>query len=404
MTKILESRREMLRKVRVKNFLSFRDWQTLNLTVAANAPDLSGRFVQSVSGSKDRFPTFVAIFGANASGKTNMLRAIAFLANFMRSSQDAPANVPLPMAQFYGEGEDEEPTEFEVELDGKIGSSEKREVFRYRLVVSHDQERVVEEDLVYFPLGRPKRLFSRRGQEFRFGSDFRIRRNDPTIPKIRENCSVVSTLAQFNHSVSVDISRNLSVLYMNVEDVFSNRETAAVSAADSYFHSAELRKGFLEFSRRFDIGIEKVEIAVTNRGMEPLFFHREVDRPISCAAESHGTNMVYNLFPTLYYAMQRGGVAVIDELDNAIHSLLIPEIVDLFVDPDRNPHQAQLIAVCHNPSILQYLEKEEIYFTEKSTDGATSIYGLKDIRGVRRESNIYANYLAGAFGGVPKIA
>ena len=263
---------------------------------------------------------------------------------------------------------------------------------------------MVEEDLVYFPLGRPKRLFSRRGQEFRFGSDFRIRRNDPAIPKIRENCSVVSTLAQFNHTVSVDISRNLSVLYVNVEDVFSNRETAAVSAADSYFHSAELRKGFLEFSRRFDIGIEKVEIAITNRGMEPLFFHRGVDRPISHTAESHGTNMVYNLFPTLYYAIQRGGVAIIDELDNAIHSLLIPEIVDLFVDPDRNRHQAQLIAVCHNPSILQYLEKEEIYFTEKSPDGATSIYGLKDIRGVRRESNIYANYLAGAFGGVPKIA
>ena len=394
----------MLRKFRVKNFLSFRDWQTLNLTIAANAPDLPGRFVRPVPGGKDRLPTFVAIFGANASGKTNVLRAMAFFANFMRSSQDAPANAPLPMARFYGAGEDEEPTEFEVELDGKIGCSEKREVFRYRLAISHDRKRVVEEDLVYFPLGRPKRLFSRRGQEFRFGSDFRVRRNDPTIPKIRENCSVVSTLAQFNHSVSVDISRNLSVLYTNVDDVFSNRESAAASAADRYFHSAELRQGFLEFSRRFDIGIEKVEIAITDRGMEPLYFHRGADRPISYAAESHGTNMVYNLFPTLHSAMQRGGVAVIDELDNAIHSLLIPEIVELFVDPDRNPHRAQLIAVCHNPSILQFLEKEEIYFTEKSLDGATSIYGLKDIKGVRRESNIYANYLAGAFGGVPKIA
>ena len=68
----------MLRKFRVKNFLSFRDWQTLDLTVAANAPDLPGRFVQSVPGSKDRFPTFVAIFGANASGKTNILRALTF--------------------------------------------------------------------------------------------------------------------------------------------------------------------------------------------------------------------------------------------------------------------------------------------------------------------------------------
>ena len=97
----------------------------------------------------------------------------------MRSSQGGPANARLPMAQFYGEGQDEEPTEFEVELDGKFGISGKREVFRYRLVVSHDQERVLEEELVYFPLGRPKRLFSRRGQDFRFGGDYCIRRNDP---------------------------------------------------------------------------------------------------------------------------------------------------------------------------------------------------------------------------------
>ena len=384
--------------------MSFREWQTLDLTVAANAPDLPGRFVHPVPGSKDRFPTFVAIFGANASGKTNILRAFAFLANFMRSSQAAPAKARLPMAQFHREGQNEEPTEFEMELDGKFGSSGKREVFRYRLVVSHDRERVLEEELVYFPLGRPKRLFSRRGQEFRFGGDYRIRGNDPSIPKIRENSSVISTLAQFNHSASVHACRNLSFLHTNVDDVFGNYDATPPSATDSYFHSEELRKGFLEFARRFDIGIEKVEILMTNEGMEPLFFHRGVHRPITRAAESHGTNMIYNLFPTLFCATQRGGVAVIDELDNAIHSLLVPEIVDLFVDPDRNPHRAQLIAVCHNPSILQFLEKEEIFFTEKSSEGATSIYGLKDVRGVRRESNIYANYLAGAFGGVPKIA
>ena len=114
--------------------------------------------------------------------------------------------------------------------------------------------------------------------------------------------------------------------------------------------------------------------------------------------------MIYNLFPTLYYALQRGGISVIDELDNAIHSLMVPEIVALFLDSERNPHHAQLIAVCHNPSKLQILEKEEVYFAEKAADGATSIYGLKDIKGVKRESNIYTNYLAGAFGGIPRVA
>ena len=394
----------MLRKFRVKNFLSFRDWQTLDLTVAANAPDLPGRFVQSAPGSKSRFPTFVAIFGANASGKTNILRAITFLANFMRSSQENSANAPLQMAPFYGKRQEDESTQFELEFDGKVGNSEASEIFHYTLEISHDQTRVLEENLVYFPRGRPKRLFSRRNQEFKFGNDFQIRRNDPSIQKIRPNCSVISTLAQFNHSVSINVSNNLSLLYTNVNDVLGGQEMAKQSEASSYFSSSDLRTKFFEFCKRFDTGIEGVEIMITNSGMEPLFIHQGIDEPISRELESHGTNMLYELFPTLYYAMRRGGVAIIDELDNAIHSLLVPEIMDLFVDSERNPYQAQLIAVLHNPSILQYLEKEEVYFAEKAPDGATSLYGLKDIRGVRRESNIYANYLAGAFGGVPRIA
>lgn len=393
----------MLRKFRVKNFLSFRDWQTLDLTVAANAPDLPGRFVQSVPGSRDRFPTFVAIFGANASGKTNILRAITFLANFIRSSQELPASTPLRFAQFYGKDNNEESTEFEIELDGKINGSEKAELFRYRLTVSYDQMNVLEEDLIYFPRGRSKRLFSRRGQEFKFGTDFKIRKNDPSIQKIRQNCSVISTLAQFNHSVSMDIATSLSFFHTNVDELFSDQEDFEKNEADLYFSNSDLRKEFLKLVRRFDVGIEAVEIAISNNGMEPLFRHEGVDRLISYQLESHGTTSIYNLFPKLYYAIRRGSVAIVDELDNTIHSLLIPEIVDLFADSERNPHNAQLIAVCHNPSILQFLEKEEIYFAEKARDGTTSIYGLKEIKGVRRDSNIFANYLAGSFGGIPKI-
>ena len=394
----------MLRKLHVKNFLSIRDWQTLDLTIAANAPELPGRFVKSVPGSDDRFPTFAAIFGANASGKTNILRALAFVTEFMRSSQDRSANAPIQLARFYGKGQDKESTEFELELDGKLDDQMRRMVFRYRLVISDADNCVLEEELVYFPRGRTKRLFSRHNQEFKFGTDFQIRKNDPSIQKIRRNSSVISTLAQFNHPLSIDISNSLSFLYTNVGSASGLNRAAEASQASSYFGSAELRKEFFELVRRFDIGLEGVEIVVTNTGMEPLFRHRGVEELISYALESHGTNMIYDLFPTLYYAMKNGGIAVIDELDNAIHSLLIPEIVDLFVDSERNPNRAQLIAVCHNPSILQFLEKEEIYFSEKTLDGATTIYGLKDIRGVRRDSNIYANYLAGAFGGVPRIA
>ncbi|MEE8394136.1 MAG: AAA family ATPase, partial [Rhodospirillales bacterium] len=98
-----------------------------------------------------------------------------------------------------------------------------------------------------------------------------------------------------------------------------------------------------------------------------------------------------------------GGVAVLDELDSDIHPLLLPELIRMFQDEETNPLDAQLIFSCHNATLFEYLEKEEVYFTEKKADGSTEIYGLKDVKGIRRDTNIYAKYLMGAFGAVPQI-
>ena len=394
----------MLRKFRVKNFLSFRDWQTLDLTVAANAPDLPGRFVQSVPGSKDRFPTFVAIFGANASGKTNILRALTFAARFVQLSQNDPPNQPIPSLPFFGDTAHDDRSEFEIELDGAIGEMEQRVKFFYRLAISADQTCVVEEELRYFPINRPRRLFLRRGQSFEFGEDFQIRDSDPSIEKIRKNSSVISTLAQFNHPLSVEILNGLSLMQSNVAGVMGNYDFSLDAVSNYYRLNPGSLNDFIALSKKFDMSIEKIEISASESGSVPMFFHREINTPIHHTFESHGTNKFFAIFPILNYVLQNGSVAIVDEFDNAIHSLLLPELIELFVDPIRNPNHAQLVTVCQNPSILQYLEKEEAFLAEKGTDGVSTIYGMKDIKGVRRSSNIYANYLAGAFGGVPRVA
>jgi predicted ATPase len=96
-------------------------------------------------------------------------------------------------------------------------------------------------------------------------------------------------------------------------------------------------------------------------------------------------------------------VAVIDELDAAIHPLLLPEILRWFYDRERNPHDAQLWMSCHNASLLEELIKEEVFFCAKDRGGRTEIYGLKDIQAVRRTDNYYRKYLGGMFGAVPQI-
>ena len=122
------------------------------------------------------------------------------------------------------------------------------------------------------------------------------------------------------------------------------------------------------------------------------------------AFESGGTQTFYNLFPTIAEVLNEGGVAILDELDSDIHPLLLPEIIRMFQDVKSNPHDGQLIMSCHNAALFEYLEKEEIYFTEKDGEGQTTVYGLKDVQGVRRDTNIYAKYLMGAFGAVPRVA
>ena len=115
------------------------------------------------------------------------------------------------------------------------------------------------------------------------------------------------------------------------------------------------------------------------------------------------TRQFIRIFPSLSFALQYGGLAVIDELDQSIHPSILPEIIRWFHDPERNPNKAQLWMSCQAASLLEDLEKEEVFFCDKSSDGRTQIYGLRDIQSVRRTDNFYKKYLGGVYGAVPKI-
>jgi hypothetical protein len=109
------------------------------------------------------------------------------------------------------------------------------------------------------------------------------------------------------------------------------------------------------------------------------------------------------IFPLLVQALATGGIAVVDELDLAVHPLVLPEIVRWFHDPARNKQSAQLWMSCQNASLLEVLQKEEILFCEKDSRGRTSVYGLQGIQDVRRSDNYYKKYLGGVYGAVPQL-
>ena len=394
----------MLRKLTVENFFSIREAQTLDLTIARNAPDPDGRFATPIEGTGARFPKVVALFGANASGKTTVLRAVNFLVQFIMNSVEREPNSPLVFLSFQSPDWIDAPTRFRVEFDARVREEHSgRVLYVYELELAPGRKSVLAETLKYYPEGRRRWLFRRDASGISTGKDFNLANNDPVRKQIRKNASVISVLAKFNHDFSLALYKNLSGVYCNVAMLGEPLKAREGVITKWYAQTEDALKALNKEIRRFDLGIEEVVLTPTVDGVRPYFVHAGLEGPLPYEFESQGTTHFYNIFPYLYHVLSSGGLAVMDEFDNDIHALLMPELINLFQSRKTNPNDAQILMSCHNPSLLECLVKEEVYFTEKDSLGRTEIYGLKDIQDVRRDANLYAKYLSGVFGAVPRI-
>lgn len=140
-----------------------------------------------------------------------------------------------------------------------------------------------------------------------------------------------------------------------------------------------------------------------DQGLFAKFKHTGLDDFIFFAEESAGTRRFIEIFIRLHYALEQGSVAIIDEIDADLHPLLLPEFLRWFSSPERNPKGARLFFTAHNPALLDDLEKEQIFFTEKPCGKSTQVYSARDIKGLRREPSLMKKYLAGELGAVPHI-
>ena len=154
---------------------------------------------------------------------------------------------------------------------------------------------------------------------------------------------------------------------------------------------------------RLDLGLEGMHVVPDEKGPRMMFKHDALNADLAWIFQSHGTREFIRIFPYIQSVLEQGGVAIIDELDLAVHPLILPEIVRWFYDPARNPHDAQLWMSCHAASLLDDLCKEEVILVEKDRKGRTSAFRLTDVHGVRPNDNLYRKYLGGVYGAVPNI-
>lgn len=402
----------MIYRLEIENFYSIRERQVIDLTVGKNVPDEPGRIVPVHGEAEERAPRLVAIYGANASGKSNILRAIAFLSWFVSFSFQHPVGRVLPFQKFQTREEIGAPTRLSVTFSGLNDPHNPVELktcpYVYTLELSprgSDGDRVLSESLYYRPSGASRliRIFDRNADgSVKAAKMVGLGRELSVLESIlRPDVSVISTLGQLNNSLAASLIQGAAAIETNI--LMTRFEQDDLNLLKGYANDAELLKALNRDIRRIDLGVDDVQILSRNGGPVASFNHAGLDLPIEMLLESHGTQQFVRIYPTLHRALAVGGIAVLDELDVAIHPSVLPEILRWFSDPDRNPFGAQLWMSCHAVSLLDYLLKEEVLICEKNATGATQVYGLGEIKGIRRDENFLQNYLGGGYGGIPSI-
>jgi len=397
----------MLYKITIENFFSIADMQEISFEVPANAPKGLFCFRHSNADEKTRLPTIIGFFGPNASGKSTVLRAIINSLAFALHSFDKGDQISLWFQPYRHKNWWDKPTKIVIEFECQLRPDMPVVRFRYELHIAHKAQdfpnnKVLYEALLYAPKRKYRRLFEREGQSFYFGNEFGISSSSEKRNSIRSNASVLSTLAKLNHSESIYLSQLIGKWQLNIFGFGrvqpNNMQWLSVYAQDKACLDRLNRE-----LRRFDIGLESMSIEIGQYGPFSKFSHVGLDSFIFLGEESAGTQRFIEIFPYLHYALESGSVAVIDELDNDFHPLLIPELFNWFNDPNKNVHGAQLLFTANNPAVLNELEKEQIFFTEKQSGQSTYVYCAKDIKGLRRDLSLMKKYLAGELGAVPHI-
>lgn len=401
-----------------KNFCSFADRVTISFEdIRKGIETKSNMFTDTEAGA--RLSKTMIVIGPNASGKTSALKAMAFLSWFVRNS-------------FVGlEGEKEEiPVDTFAFSDGKESVSEFELVFEhkatvYRYILHLCRTHVVKEELYRKEKTQHfNYLFKRQWNEQAGSSDIvhRINLKTEVLKEIlRRNVSLISASVAIKNDFLTEIAEFWQKIISNVNRTGKSWDTSSLGdrglfeATEAYNRNQSLFKRVEKFLKDIDLGLDGIAIeereAPNAKTGEPKKFYlpygvhnvNEKQYKLPFTFESSGTKNMFVLLHFLLPAIEQGGIAVIDELEIDLHPHALPQIIDLFANPATNPKNSQLLFTSHSLEVLNHLEKEQIVLVEKKQGCKSELYRLDDIKGVRRDDNIYAKYMAGAYGAVPNI-
>ena len=395
----------MLVNFTFKNFRSFRDEMTLSME-AASIQELSEAVVKSCD--EELLPVAV-MYGANSSGKSNVLKALKAMRDVLLNSVKLNPKDKLDAEPFCLDlTSAEQPTSFEIQftLNGS----------KFRYGFDYTANEILAEWLYEKRVGeREFELFLRSGNEFKI-SKTRFAEGDGKQDATPSNRLFVSLVAQLNGKLSQSILDWFSSIeYISGMD---GKEYAGKTLEMLFLNqqgATEIKQLFTETNLGFnELDIELDDSVAMKMKAESVHNLYDADgtmvgvRTFSTdKMESEGTKKMIEIAGPLVDAILSGKILVVDELDAKLHPFLTRKIIGLFMDREIN-NGAQLIFATHDTNLLnlQYLRRDQIWFTEKDKTDSTELYSLVEFRDdagnkVRNDRNIEKDYINGRYGAIP---
>jgi uncharacterized protein len=419
----------MLVEFTVGNYRSFKEPVTLSM-VAAKIKSKDKRLDEEnvfVAPDGERLLKSAALYGANASGKSNLVRAVIFMQQFVLGSYQGTMGLETNI--FF------EPFRLDSQTQRKPSLFEVvffLEGHKYRYGFEVEKQLVVSEWLFWVPSSREARLFVREGDQYKISGQF-DRGSGSLQARTRKDALFLSVVAQFNGQLATKIREWI----LEIEVFAGLFNVPPRSMAYGYLKEELYKQEVAAFIKQLDLGIADIvveEIPLSDidvlsqipEGIRPLagitsdgkymriaILHRlndaegRKDTTIKFDLElneSHGTQKIFAIAGLLMDVLRKGGLLIVDELDVRLHPLITSTIVRMFNSPETNPKNAQLIFTTHDTNLLDadLLRRDQIWFLEKDDFEASHLHSLVEYK-VRNDASFEKDYMRGKYGAIPFI-
>ena len=405
----------MVLEIRLENFFSIKDEIVLDLRAGNINTQKTKALTNNIfEFNKDKVIKTIAIYGANASGKSNIIKTIRFCNSIIFNSHNNNENVIFNFKPFKFNSYSKKPSNYFIRF---VSNN-----IEYEYSFSLFQNGILKESLFYYPKGRKSKIFTRdeslgelKKDKYSFGSV--IKRPMDVAENTSNKTLYISRASQMDREIPKEIFKYFNEKFilgyrglntLSVELLFKQHKEILIEAlkmADSDIVDIKITKELhkvknlqADFAKNqasiVDSEEAQLKITTFHRASPKIGFDFETE-------ESEGTKKLFYIMLTIIDIIKNDKILIVDEIEDSLHTNIIEYIIELF----NISKQAQLIYTTHNTKLLNLnkLRKDQIFFVNKKDDASTDLYSLYDYSDFRDTMDVEKAYLQGRFDAIPFI-